>query len=182
MCLPPDTCHPGTLTTVCMQTHVTLGMRVDVTSTSHMTIMLFVVRMVMMMTTMAMMMTVITKYSIYTITKSSTSPDVFPTHNSKQFTKSHNPKAEADGCGRLRIPPATAGTTSQPPPRVANNSILSLSIYTGLARGATIRSGATPAAVAHHRGQRCRTIGTMAAGTKSCQRYDRCWCCRRRPL
>ena len=106
----------------------------------------------------------------------------FPSHKSKQLTKSHNPKAEADTCGRLIIPSATAGTTSQPPPRVANNSILSLSIYTGLARGATIRSGATPAAVAHHRGQRCRTIGTMAAGTKSCQRYDRCWCCRRRPL
>ena len=42
----------------------------------------------------------------------------FPSHKSKQLTKSHNPKAEADTCGRLIIPSATAGTTSQPPPRV----------------------------------------------------------------
>ena len=42
----------------------------------------------------------------------------FPSHKSKQLTKSHNPKAEADTCGRLIIPSATAGTTSQPPRRV----------------------------------------------------------------
>ena len=61
----------------------------------------------------------VTKYFIYTNTTCSTSADFLPKHKSKQFTESHNPKAEADACGRLRIPPATAGTTSSPPPRVA---------------------------------------------------------------
>ena len=44
-----------------MQTHVTLGMRVDVTSTSHMTIMLFVMWAMMMLATMKLIMYTVTK-------------------------------------------------------------------------------------------------------------------------